>query len=435
MKTEFNYRDLIKATASALMLAIGSSAVAQENVVVQWDQFSNAGITAAGPAMDELIKVCEASLQDVKILRTVVPSIGIRESYRLAVSADKTPDLGYTWPAASVLAGYARTGKVAPLDDYYAKYGWDNINTFYRGRNSYQGKLYAVPMEQDLMGVYYNKAMFAELGLQAPKTYAEFKDVVEKVKAAGRIPIAFGNRDRWPATNTMSLIMGLTAGRAGEEKVFFGDEPWTNPKFKLAAETFQQWGKDGYFPRGFNGIGYDEANALFLGGRAAMTITGTWVLQDMARGAKFDLGVFMLPPISEDVPAGTMWGEGSQWQVSASAAQNVKDAAASYINCLTSKENRKTWVEKGFLVPIGTTADELKAWNTLPVVKDFYAEGLKTPDTNFYDLHTTVPESVTQVLYPELQKLVGGEATPDEFLAAMQASWKKAIDNGERWVP
>ncbi|MDR7030997.1 ABC transporter substrate-binding protein [Rhizobium rosettiformans] len=435
MKPELNYRDLTKVTASVLMLATASGAVAQENVVVQWDQFSNAGITAAGPAMDELIKVCEESLKDVKILRTVVPSIGIRESYRLAVSADKTPDLGYTWPAASVLAGYARTGKVAPLDDYYKKYGWDNVNTFYRGRNSYQGKLYAVPMEQDLMGVYYNKAMFAELGLQVPKTYAEFKDVVEKIKAAGRIPIAFGNRDRWPATNTMSLIMGLTSGRAGEEKVFFGDEPWTNPKFKLAAETFQQWGKDGYFPRGFNGIGYDEANALFLGGRAAMTITGTWVLQDMARGAKFDLGVFMLPPIAEDVPAGTMWGEGSQWQISASATQNVKDAAASYVNCLTSKENRKTWVEKGFLVPIGTTADELKAWNTLPVVKDFYAQGLNTPDTNFYDLHTTVPESVTQVLYPELQKLVGGEATPDQFLAAMQASWKTAIDKGERWVP
>lgn len=435
MKLQVNNRNFTRMATSALMLATVSGAFAEENVVVQWDQFSNAGITAAGPAMDELIKVCEASLKDVKILRTVVPSIGIRESYRLAVSADKTPDLGYTWPAASVLAGYARTGKVAPLDDYYKKYGWDNVNTFYRGRNSYQGKLYAVPMEQDLMGVYYNKAMFAELGLQVPKTYAEFKDVVEKIKAAGRIPIAFGNRDRWPATNTMSLIMGLTSGRAGEEKVFFGDEPWTNPKFKLAAETFQQWGKDGYFPRGFNGIGYDEANALFLGGRAAMTITGTWVLQDMARGAKFDLGVFMLPPIAEDVPAATMWGEGSQWQVSASATQNVKDAAASYVNCLTSKENRKTWVEKGFLVPIGTTADELKAWNTLPVVKEFYAQGLNTPDTNFYDLHTTVPESVTQVLYPELQKLVGGEATPDEFLAAMQASWKTAIDNGERWVP
>ncbi|WLR99635.1 ABC transporter substrate-binding protein [Shinella sumterensis] len=435
MKLELKRRGLAKAATSVIMLATASTALAQENVVTQWDQFSNAGITAAGPAMDELIKTCEASLKDVKILRTVVPSIGIRESYRLAVSADKTPDLGYTWPAASVLAGYARTGKVAPLDDYYKKYGWENVNSFYRGRNSYQGKLYAVPMEQDLMGVYYNKAMFTELGIAVPTTYAEFKNVVEKIKAAGRVPIAFGNRDRWPATNTMSLILGLTAGRASEEKVFFGDEPWNNPKFKLAAETFQRWANDGYFPRGFNGIGYDEANALFLGGRAAMTITGTWVLQDMARGAKFDLGVFMLPPIADDVPAGTMWGEGSQWQISAAAAQNVKDAAASYIDCLTSKDSRKVWVEKGYLVPIGTTPDELKNWETLPVVKDFYAEGLKTPDANFYDLHTTVPESVTQVLYPELQKLIGGETTPDDFLAAMQASWKAAIDKGERWVP
>lgn len=435
MKTNKTHMRRLQATLSLMVMATASGAMAEPVPVVQWDQFSNAGITAAGPAMEELIKVCEAALPDVNIERTVVPSIGIRESYRLAVSADKTPDLGYTWPAASVLAGYARTGKVAPLNSYYDKYGWDNVNAFYRGRNSYQGKLYAVPMEQDLMGVYYNKAMFAELGLEVPKTYAEFKTVVDKIKEAGKIPIAFGNRDRWPATNTLSLILGLTAGRAEEEKVFFGEEPWTNPKFKLAAETFQQWGKDGYFPKGFNGIGYDEANALFLGGRAAMNITGTWVLQDMARGAKFDLGVFMLPPISDGVPPGTMWGEGSQWQVSAAASDAAKDAAASYINCLTSKENRKTWVEKGYLVPIGTTAEDLKAWNTLPVVKDFYAEGLKTPDTNFYDLHTTVPESVTQVLYPELQKLASGDETPDSFLAAIQASWQAAIANGERWVP
>jgi raffinose/stachyose/melibiose transport system substrate-binding protein len=60
---------------------------------------------------------------------------------------------------------------------------------------------------------------------------------------------------------------------------------------------------------------------------------------------------------------------------------------------------------------------------------------LATADSNFYDLHTTVPESVTQVLYPELQKLVGGDATPDQFLATMQASWKAAVDNGERWAP
>lgn len=420
--------------ASTMLIAAAMPASA-ETVVTQWDQFANSGITAAGPAMDELIAACEKALPDVKILRTVVPSIGIRESYRLAVSADKTPDLAYTWPAASVLAGYARTGKVAPLDAYYAKYKWDGINDFYRGRNSYKGNIYGVPMEQDLMGVYYNRDLFKKLGLEVPKTYAEFQAVAAKVKEAGYVPIAFGNRDRWPATNTLSLVLGLTAGREAEEKVLFGDGSWTDPAFKKAAETIADWAKEGYFPRGFNGIGYDEANALFLGGRAAMTITGTWVLQDMARGAKFDLGVFMLPPISEGVPAGTMWGEGSQWQIAASAPEATKDAAAAYVDCLISPEHRQVWVEKGFLVPIGTKAEDLAAWNTLPAVKEFYAEGLKTPDTNFYDLHTTLPESVTQVLYPELQRLVGGDATPDQFLDAMQQSWSKAVANGERWQP
>ena len=113
----------------------------------------------------------------------------------------------------------------------------------------------------------------------------------------------------------------------------------------------------------------------------------------------------------------------------------VKDAAAAYVNCLTSPANRQTWVEKGYTVPIGTTADDLAKWNTLPLVKEFYTQGLATADNNFYDLHTTVPESVTQVLYPELQKLVGGDATPDAFLATMQAAWKAAVDKGERWAP
>jgi raffinose/stachyose/melibiose transport system substrate-binding protein len=422
--------------SAPLALALATQAVAQDAVVVtQWDQFAQTGITAAGPAMDELIAACAPSLNGAEVQRTVAPSIGIRDSYRLAVSAGNAPDLAYTWPAASVLAGYARVGALAPLDDYYAKYGWDQVNAFYKGRNSYDGKTYGLPMEQDLMGVYYNKDLFEANGLAVPTTYAEFQAMAETLKAKGIIPVAFGNRDRWPATNTFSLILGLTAGRELEEKVFFGDEPWTNPAFLQAAQTFQDWAKADYFPRGFNGVGYDEANALFLSGRAAMTVTGTWVLQDMIRGAEFDLGVFMLPPIAEGAAPGTMWGEGSQWQLSAASAPEVRDAAAAYLNCLVSPESRQVWVQKGYTVPIGTTPEDLAQWGAHPVVQEFFTGGLATPDTNFYDLHTTLPESVTQVLYPELQRLVGGEVTAEEFLTTMQSAWETAGANGERWIP
>lgn len=422
--------------SAPLALLIATQATGQETVVVtQWDQFAQSGISAAGPAMDELIATCQPALNGADVLRTIAPSIGIRDSYRLAVSAGKTPDLAYTWPAASVLSGYARVGALAPLDAYFEQYGWDHVNDFYRGRNSYGGSIYGLPMEQDLMGVYYNKDLFAENGLEVPTTYAEFEAMVETLKDEGIIPVAFGNRDRWPATNTFSLILGLTAGRDLEEHVLFGDEPWTNPAFVQAAQTFQDWAEAGYFPRGFNGVGYDEANALFLSGRAAMTITGTWVLQDMVRGAEFDLGVFMLPPIADDVAPGTMWGEGSQWQLSASATPAVRDAAAAYLNCLVSTESRQVWVQKGHTVPIGTTPEELAAWGADPVVQEFFSGGLATPEANFYDLHTTLPESMTQVLYPELQRLVGGDITADEFTATLQAAWETADANGERWIP
>lgn len=411
------------------------SAQTEPVTVTEWDQFADSGITAAGPAMESLITQCEQELPGVQIERTIVPSIGIRESYRLAATAKEVPDLAYTWPAASVLAGYAKNDVIAPISAYKQEYGWDWLNPFYIGRSSYQGELYAIPLEQDLVGVYYNQDIFEQLGLEVPTTYDEFLQVADAVKNAGYIPIAFGNRDRWPATNLFSLLMGLTSGREAEEKLLFGDAAWTEPQFLTAAQTFVDWADRGYLPLGFNAIGYDEANALFNQGQAAMNIGGTWVIQDIARNAQGSIGVFMLPPITEGVPAGTVWGEGSQWQVAASTSEAERDAAVAALDCLVSPDKRQTWVEQGYLVPVGTTADELEGWEAPQLVKDFYQEGLETADTNFYDLHTTIPESTTQTLYAELQSLLGKQATPEEFLGRIQASWEAALENGERWIP
>ena len=92
-------------------------------------------------------------------------------------------------------------------------------------------------------------------------------------------------------------------------------------------------------------------------------------------------------------------------------------------------------MEKGYLVPIGTNPADIQGWDTLPIVKEFYKVGLAEGNQNFYDLHTTVPESVTQVLYPELQNSWAAMRRREQFLQAMQGAWETAIANGERWVP
>ena len=72
-----------------------------------------------------------------------------------------------------------------------AKSGWstdDGAQTF------------CVPMASVLHGFIYNKTAFEELGLEVPKTEAEFFAVLDKIKADGTyIPMAMGTNDQWEA--------------------------------------------------------------------------------------------------------------------------------------------------------------------------------------------------------------------------------------------
>ena len=46
-------------------------------------------------------------------------------------------------------------------------------------------------------GIYYNKKIYAELGLSVPKTWAEFMANNEKIKAAGKVAVAQTYGDTW----------------------------------------------------------------------------------------------------------------------------------------------------------------------------------------------------------------------------------------------
>ena len=57
--------------------------------------------------------------------------------------------------------------------------------------------LYAVPFASQTLVIYYNTDLFAEHGVTAPETWAEFIDASKTLKAAGVIPIANGTATAW----------------------------------------------------------------------------------------------------------------------------------------------------------------------------------------------------------------------------------------------
>lgn len=415
---------------------IGLPANAQEKVVItEWDEFGYEGDEAAGYAMDELLRRFEKKYPNIQVIRSIMgATLAIRASVRLALPAGAAPDVFCTWPAAAVLSGYAKAGYLYDLTSAAQQLGWfDKLPEIEIDRCSYNGRLYAYPQGWDLMVVYYNKDIFSELGLNVPENYAQFLTVGDKIKKAGYIPIAFGNKGQWPATNTLALLLALTAGKEKEEEVLFGNARWDRPEFVNAAKIFLDWVNRGYFPEGFNGMTYAEENVLFTSGQAAMNITGTWILQELTRSAPpFELGVFFFPQIYDDLPLATMTGEGAEWSISADTKH--PEESIKFVNFLTLDENMDVWAEKGSVIPMRKNLD-VSQFNVPELIKKVYRKGGSLMDVNGYDLHTTVSERVSYVLYNDLQKMLAGYLSPTEFSKHMQESWDEAKAAGEVWYP
>lgn len=59
--------------------------------------------------------------------------------------------------------------------------------------------IWGVPAEFYAVGIFYNKEIFDEVGIQPPETIEEFEDISDKLLEAGYIPLALGEKDIWRA--------------------------------------------------------------------------------------------------------------------------------------------------------------------------------------------------------------------------------------------
>lgn len=90
-----------------------------------------------------------------------------------------------------VIPRLASEGKLAPLDEYFEEfaddYSLDAINPDMRDAVSFEGELYALPMQAQMLVMAYRKDVFDELGLVPPTTFAELREVSKAIQDAGEI--------------------------------------------------------------------------------------------------------------------------------------------------------------------------------------------------------------------------------------------------------
>ncbi|MGC3939849.1 ABC transporter substrate-binding protein [Roseobacter sp. EG26] len=196
---------------------------------------------------------------------------------------------------------------------------------------------YCVPMASVIHGFIYNKDAFAELGIEEPKTEAEFFAALDKIKEDGTyIPMAMGTNDQWEAAtmgynnigpNYWKGEEGRLALLAGDQKLT--DEAWVAPYRQLA-----KWGN--YLGDGYEAQTYPDSQNIFTLGRAAVYPTGSWEISGFNGLADFEMGAFY-PPV-QNAGDTCYISDHTDIGIGMNAATPNPEAAKTFLNWVGSSE-------------------------------------------------------------------------------------------------
>jgi glucose/mannose transport system substrate-binding protein len=155
------------------------------------------------------------------------------------------------------------------------------------------GKMFAVPV--DIHGqnwLWMSKSALGKAGAAEPTDWDDVFPVLDKLKAAGLIPLAFSGQKVWER----NLFNAVLVGKGGNALwvAIYGKRDAAaamSGEFKTVAETYGKL--RGYVDSGAPGRNWNDATNLVIQGKAGMQIMGDWAKGEFAAagqtaGKEFD---------------------------------------------------------------------------------------------------------------------------------------------------
>jgi raffinose/stachyose/melibiose transport system substrate-binding protein len=266
----------------------------------------------------------------------IFPEPATSNAYRAVIGTQLRsgtgPDIVSYSPGPAFIGAFAKAGLLYFLNSAQAKYHWDffpwTLGTF----DTYNGKLDAVPVELDVIGIYYNKTIFAKYGLQPPTSLSNFETEMDTLKSHGVTPIVLPDEDGWEGGHYLSITLAGTAGPQTLRALESGKESWDSaPVVNALNLMFHTFESNGYVFPGSDGINYSDGTAAFEEGKAAMFPTGEWLEFTLYQGAKFPMGFF---PFPSSTGKGSWVGGVGQSLFVSSHSKNIP-ADLTYLNWIT----------------------------------------------------------------------------------------------------
>jgi multiple sugar transport system substrate-binding protein len=212
------------------------------------------------------------------------------------------PDDTFTWFAGYRMRFFAAQSLATDISDVWSTVGSNYSDAFKTASTGDDGKQYFIPFYNYPWVVSYRKQLFADKGYTIPKTIDEFKALGDKMKQDGLIPLAFADKDGWPAMGTFDILNMRMNGYDFHVGLMAGNQKWTDEKVKA---VFQKWAELlPYFDPQPLGKTWQEAAQDMIGMKAGMYFLGTFVGEQATDPAIHDdLDFFAFPTMGTQYDA------------------------------------------------------------------------------------------------------------------------------------
>lgn len=255
------------------------------------------------------------------------------------LATGEMPDI-FQYNSGSLFQALKPEQTIADLSDLPSAAGI--LDTFKKVVSASDGHVRGIPFGPAMGGgIFYNRKIYAELGLQPPKTWADFIANNQKIKAAGKVALAQTYGTTWTSQifvladffNVQSEVPNFVTDYTAN-KVKYA----TTPAALRGFEHVEEVAKAGFFNEDFGAATFDDGMRMVSTGEAAHYPSLTFGIGNIQQNFPDnlqDVGFFAVPGNDAAKNGLTIWMPAALYL---SAKAEHLEEAKKFLDFVASKE-------------------------------------------------------------------------------------------------
>ena len=189
-----------------------------------------------------------------------------------------TPDDAFTWFSGYRMRFFAAKGLATAIDDVWSKVSSNFTAGYATSVTGDDSKVYGIPVDYYPWAVFYRKSVWQSKGYTIPKTWDDLKTLATKMQSDGLIPIAFGDKDGWPAMGSFDIINLRLNGYDFHTQLLTGKQKWTDPK---VTAVFKKWAEIlPFHDTTYAGLTWQQAADTLVQKKSGMYLLGLFLTSE-----------------------------------------------------------------------------------------------------------------------------------------------------------